>query len=202
MTSDIDRRGVEIRSVIQFDERRRWDRAQHIVLVGPGGAGKSSLGEQMARLLACSLIDLDTEFGSRIGNISAFIREESYERYKLENAALAGRIMSNAIAPTVLVTSSGFLTPDNPSTALANNRRITINSYSICLLPSRDVEVAVRIIVKRQLQRPFARDRAHEEATIRARYPIYAREGDLLIFSSASPDEIALATARRLAGEA
>lgn len=186
--------------MIDIAERNRWDRSRNLLLIGPGGAGKSTLGPLLARLLRCHLVDLDHEFGCRIGNISAFIRDEGYEQYKLRNSALAQMIASTSSVFTLMVASSGFLTSENPPRAIKANRRILAEWYSICLLPSRDLEKTVTIILDRQSQRPFTRDRAHEEQTIRARYPIYEQEGDLIVFSGAPPGDVARALALRLVG--
>lgn len=184
--------------MIEMDERRPWDPARHLLVIGPGGAGKSTLGSVLGPLLARRVVDLDQEFSGRIGHIGAFIPDQGYERYKLRNAALAQEITAEADTPILLVTSSGFLTPDNPATALASNERLLAACHSLCLLPSRDLEQAVAIIVERQVTRPFAREREQEEAVIRERYPLYARRGDLAVFSAAPPGVIARAVARRL----
>jgi shikimate kinase len=173
--------------MIDIAERNSWDRSRNLLLVGPGGAGKSTLGSLLAPLLGCRLVDLDHQFGCRIGNISTFIREEGYEHYKLRNSLLAREITSASLVPTLLVTSSGFLTPDNPPQAIEANRRLLAECYSICLLPSRNLEKSVAIILDRQAQRPFARDRTREEATIRARYPLYEREETLSCFRTRRP---------------
>lgn len=181
-----------------MDERLRWSGNGHLLLIGPGAAGKSTLGVVLASVLSRPLIDLDQEFGSRHGQIDAFIGAEGYDRYKLLNSALAEEIATASECEIALVTSSGFLTPDNPPAALETNLRLLAASYSICLLPSRDLERAVSIIVNRQLQRSFARDRAGEEETIRTRFPVYMALGDLVVFSEASPTDIARAVAERL----
>ncbi|MFT3953027.1 MAG: shikimate kinase [Piscinibacter sp.] len=184
--------------MIEIEQRGPWTDARLVLLIGPGGAGKSSLGLELAPHLGRRLIDLDTEFERRIGGIGAFIRREGYPDYKLRNAALAAELAAECPAPAVLVTSSGFLTPDNPEAALAANRALLAAGSSLCLLPSRDVEQAARIIVARQMQRPFARGPAREEEVIRARHPVYAALGDLVVFSAASPGEIARAIAAHL----
>ncbi|MDO6413790.1 shikimate kinase [Sphingomonas sp. BIUV-7] len=184
--------------MIEFDERRPWDRSAILLLIGPGGAGKSSLSRALAPLLGYDLIDLDEEFSRRIGGIDAVIRDEGYASYKSRNSRLAAALAADAVDRMILVTSSGFLTRDNPEPALAANRGLLADCYSICLLPSRDLEQAVATIVARQLTRPFARDRSREEATIRHRYPTYATSGDLILFSAEPPAAIASAVAHRL----
>ena len=184
--------------MIEMEERRRWDRTQNLVIVGPGGAGKTSLGLRLAPLLNQAIADLDNEFSRQIGNISEFIRDEGYDTYKVCNSALVEQIMSELVAPTLLVTSSGFLSKDNPKIALEANRRLVDACYSICLLPPRNIEESIGAIVERQSRRLFTRDHAHEESTIRARYPTYALEGDLRVFSMAPSSETAEAIAHHL----
>lgn len=181
--------------MIEICERRPKRPAEILILIGPGGAGKSSLGLELAPLLKRQLVDLDTEFCSRNGHISAFLANQGYKEYKIQNSILAAVIIAEAASPTILVASSGFLTPDNPELTLEANESLTNACYSVCLLPSRDLDRSVSVIVERQLARPFARDRANEEAAIRRRYPVYAGLGDLVVFSTASPRETAAAIA-------
>jgi shikimate kinase len=183
--------------MIAFEERKPWNCAKTLLLIGPGAAGKSWLGSELAPLLERELVDLDHEFRHRVGDISTFIRREGYANYKIRNSVLAAEIAAETVFPTLLVASSGFLTPDNPEPALRANLGLLEGGYSVCLLPSRDLERAVSIIVERQLTRPFARDRAGEEAVIRARYAVYLPLGDLVVFSTAASRDIANAIARR-----
>jgi shikimate kinase len=184
--------------MIEIEERRQWNAARILLLIGPGGAGKSSLGSELAPLLNRRLVDLDHEFCRRVEDITTFMRREGYERYKTENSALAARIAAEAVRPTLLVASSGFLTDDNPETALKANRSLLEACYSVCLLPSRQLERAVYIIVERQLARPFAREMVREEAAIRHRYDVYSQLGDLAVFSAAPAADIAKAVQRHL----
>jgi shikimate kinase len=183
--------------MIEMDERKRWSGCGNLLLIGLGGAGKSTLGAAVAPLLGLPMVDLDQEFSRRNGNIDAFIRTKGYQQYKLTNSELAEEVTLST-SSVLLVTSSGFLTTDNPEAALATNLRVLSASYSICLLPSRTLDKAVAIIVTRQLQRPFLRDRAREEEVALARVPLYAEAGDLVVFSDAAPRDVAQAVAIRL----
>lgn len=181
-----------------FVERRSWNNARVCLIIGPGGAGKSSLGLELAPLLHRRLVDLDQEFRSQFGDISTYMRDEGYERYKLQNSELAVALAAEAAAPIVLVASSGFLTNDNPAPALIANQHLLMAGYGICLLPSRCLEVAVSTIVSRQTSRSFGRSPDIEEAVIRARYRTYASLGDLLVFSTAPAKDAAKAIADHL----
>lgn len=124
-----------IGTMIEFDERRPWTAAMLLHVIGPGGAGKSSLGTELAPLLNRCLVDLDYEFCRRREDISAFMHREGYARYKMENSALAAELAAEAAGPTILIASSGFLTLDNPPAALQANRRL-LNSVLFCLSPT------------------------------------------------------------------
>lgn len=56
-----------------------------IQLVGPGGAGKTTAGVVLAKLLKVQFADLDAEFISRNGDISAFIDTHGYQAYARHN---------------------------------------------------------------------------------------------------------------------
>lgn len=184
-------------SMVEFEERKRWCDPRICFVIGPGGAGKSSLGRELAPALDRRLVDLDHEFRRRVEDITSFMRREGYERYKMRNSQLATELAAEAVSPTLLVASSGFLTIDNPQLALTANQHLLEACYAVCLLPSRSLELAVSTIVDRQSRRAIGRSRSIEEATIRARYGTYAALGDLVVFSAASASEIARAIADR-----
>lgn len=193
-----DRTPTKQSSSIDILERRAWNGARLITLVGPGGAGKTTLSRILAPRTGRALIDLDQEFCGRIGDIDQHIRSQGYPAYKAANSRLAQGLVSSLTGPTILVTSSGFLSPDNSADALARNRRLLARSYSISLLPDADLEIASDIIVRRQLSRGLYTDADKQLHTVRERFPIYKAAGDMLVISAADPCEIAEAIARRL----
>jgi shikimate kinase len=52
-----------------------------IRLVGPGGAGKTTAGQALANRLGIPFVDLDEQFGLRIGDISAYLTAYGYEAF-------------------------------------------------------------------------------------------------------------------------
>ncbi|GAA4793573.1 shikimate kinase [Lysobacter hankyongensis] len=87
--------------------------APHLVLVGPMGAGKSSIGRRLARTCGLPFVDLDREIETRAGTdipmIFAHEGEAGFRRRERETLAdlLEG-------APCVLATGGGaVLDPDN-----------------------------------------------------------------------------------------
>lgn len=182
---------AETESVIHLEARKAWNGSALLFIIGPGAAGKSTLGRALATHLQRKLIDLDDVFLERVGDISLFIREAGYEAYKARNSVLARTLVNELTSPTVFVTSSGFLTTDNPPEILAANEALLKTGYSLSLLPTTDLEDAVRILVARQMTRTFNAGIAKEESRARERFGIYQAAGDLLVCSTANPNIIA-----------
>ena len=146
-----------------------------IHFIGPGGAGKTTIGSALAQRLALRFVDLDAEFAARYGNISVYLDGHTYEAYAERNVGLYSDLVGGPNQPDIVALSSGFMTyPDDIHPAyLAWRQRIASSPLTFVLLPSLDVEVCVAETVRRQLGRPFARSAEREEQVIRERFPIY-----------------------------
>lgn len=144
-------------------------------LVGPGGAGKTTIGSPLASRLGLQFIDLDAEFTARFGDISAYLDTYGYQAYAAENVALYIDLVAAAVPPGVAALSSGFMTysqeihPDYASL----RQRIGSSPSTFVLLPSLVLEECVHETVRRQVQRPFARSAEREEQVIRERFFIH-----------------------------
>lgn len=147
-----------------------------IQLIGPGGAGKSTAGIALADRLKVRFIDLDVEFIARNGDISAFIGMHGYEVYAARNVDSYLALLNGSNSSGVMALSSGFMTyhehihPEYSSI----RQRIASSALTFVLLPALDLESCVAEIVRRQLQRPFARTPQREESVIRSRFSVYA----------------------------
>ena len=145
-----------------------------IYLVGPGGAGKSTVGSQLASRLDLPFIDLDLEFKEHVGDISHYIGHRGYRSYASANVRLCLSIVATP-GHGVIALSSGFMAysesihPAYP--ALRSD--ICKSPTTFVLLPSLDQEACVDEIVRRQVARPFGRTPEREESVIRERYAIY-----------------------------
>ena len=151
----------------------QWNRM--IQLVGPGGAGKTTAGAALAQRLGVQFIDLDAEFALRNGDISAYLDTHGYDAYAERNVALYLALTPEPRRPGVVALSSGFMTyrQDVHPGYVRCRRQIASSPITFVLLPSLQVETCVAEIVRRQLQRSFARAAAREEQVIRARFPVY-----------------------------
>lgn len=155
-----------------------------LFLIGPGGVGKSTLGRLLAPALGRRLIDLDNEFCERIAPIGTYVREVGPTSYAHANSALALNLASKAVAPSVFVTSSGFLSVENPLGVQQANSNLLRSGYAISVLPSVDLIEASCIVIKRQLGRGFGLKREIEEQKFSRRFPIYLTRGDMLLLAS------------------
>ena len=143
-----------------------------IHLVGPGGAGKSTVGVLLSDRLNTPFVDLDTCFRECAGDISEYLQHFGYQAYARKNVDVYRSIATeNAVLPL----SSGFMTyveQVHPSYA-ETRAAIAESPTTFVLLPSLDLETCVAEIVRRQVHRPLGLVASREEAKIRERFTIY-----------------------------
>ncbi|MEO8684571.1 MAG: shikimate kinase [Devosia sp.] len=174
-------------SPTHIEVRRSWLKDETVLLLGPGGVGKSTLGRELARQLGWPLVDLDLEFCERLAIIGDFIAVHGYERYRSANLALAQDLLASVSGPLIFVTSSGFLAAQPETEDYRRSRQLVATGYGVTLLPSLDVDIATSIVVQRQLGRGFGFVRETEDRKFRDRFDIYRDQGDALVVSSEAP---------------
>lgn len=154
-----------------------------IHLIGPGGAGKSTVGPYVAALLGSPALDLDRAFDAAHGDIDHFIDAHGYAAYAAANVETY--LVSRSRAPGVLVLSSGFMV--YPASVYAGvqelQQQIAAAPTTVLLLPSIDLEACVAETVRRQASRPLAihRPAAREEEVIRQRFAQYRKLGSRVV---------------------
>jgi shikimate kinase len=151
------------------------DVSDDIRLIGPGGAGKSTIGAVLAARLDVPFVDLDRRFVRRAGDISKYIDWHGYHAYARENVETYSLVVAAEIGPRVVALSSGFMTyaADIHPEYRRVRREIEQHTNTFVLLPSLDRDACVAETVRRQMARPFGRSSAREEAIIRTRFEIY-----------------------------
>jgi shikimate kinase len=163
-----------------------------IFIIGPGGVGKSTSGKILAERLGYELIDLDIEFMNRVGHIGSFIESSGYLKYARKNSDLFYSLLNSSNENTVFVLSSGFLVHKNLDDLIFKHANtLKNNGISILLLPSKDINETIEIIVNRQLDRGFGLKEFRERKKIKERYVRYLDFGDIKIFSQEEPERIA-----------
>jgi shikimate kinase len=152
-----------------------------IHLVGPGGAGKSTVGVLLADRLNTPFVDLDTCFRGCAGDISNYLQRCGYHAYARKNVDV---YQSIATEDGVLALSSGFMTYAETRAAIAES------STTFVLLPSVDLETCVAEIVRRQVHRPLGLVASREETKIRDRFTIYMALPAHKVTTLQAPDAI------------
>jgi len=146
-----------------------------IRLIGPGGAGKSTIGALLAERLNVPFLDLDRHLDGRVGDISEYINRHGYDAYARENVEAYCSVFREGIRPGVVALSSGFMTYANDAHPEYGRIRRELEecAQTFVLLPSLNLEFCVAETVRRQVARPFGKSPAREEAVIRTRFEIY-----------------------------
>jgi shikimate kinase len=148
-----------------------------IHLVGPGGAGKSTVGVALATRLGIAFIDLDVQFKARAGDITVYLNANGYDAYAERNVRVYLQARAGLQESAVIALSSGFMTydPDVHPAYVKLRAQMASDPMTFVLLPSLDDETCVRETVRRQVSRPFSRSAEREEEVIRQRFGEYRR---------------------------
>jgi shikimate kinase len=160
-----------------------------IHLVGPGGAGKSTVGVLLSDRLNTPFVDLDRWFRECAGDISDYLQRCGYQGYARKNVDVYRSIGAKG---GVIALSSGFMTYGDEIHPSYSEIRAAIaeSSTTFVLLPSLDVETCVAEIVRRQVHRPLGLVASREEAKIRERFTIYMALPAVKVTTLQPPDAV------------
>jgi shikimate kinase len=151
--------------------------APNLFLIGPMGAGKTTVGRQLAELFRMPFLDLDQEIEARTGAPGGLIFEvEGEEGFRRREAALLAELAArNGL---VLATGGGAVLAEE------NRRRLRARGFVIWL----DARVEAQLArLSRDRQRPLlqAGDRRQRLERLAAeRDPLYAEIADLRVASA------------------
>jgi len=146
-----------------------------IHVIGPGGAGKTTVGRALAKRLSIAFVDLDEQFIARAGDISAYLTAHAYEVYAATNVRVYLDTLASLRQEVVIALSSGFMTYRDDAHAAYRtlHREIADSPSTVVLLPSFDYKACIAETVRRQLGRSFSRSAEQEDQVIRARFAAY-----------------------------
>ncbi|MEN9749063.1 MAG: hypothetical protein RL149_141 [Actinomycetota bacterium] len=149
-------------------------KAEVIVLVGPMGVGKSTVGRKLANAIGVNFRDTDTIFTKTHGPIAEFFSQHGEQEFR----ALEEQIVAEAIStPGVVATGGGAV--------LSTTTREKLKSATVVYLATDGTHMAKRLSQgSRPLLQAGLKDwtRIYEE-----RKPIYDAIADVSIDSSGHP---------------
>lgn len=159
-----------------------------IVLVGPMGAGKTTLGKKLAKKLGVSFADTDRLIGARNGSISRIFEKHGEEHFRnLETKALE-RALNEF---DVVATGGGVVLREENRNLIKNHRVIFLDTNAESVLGKINLE-------KRPLIRddPEAWDRIYQN-----RVELYREVADATLFTGSRPIRTLMAELEELAVE-
>jgi shikimate kinase len=147
----------------------------NVVLVGPMGSGKTSVGRRLACVLKRDFFDSDFEIVTRTGvAIDHIFDVEGEEGFRLRESAMLAELCD--ISNIVIATGGGIvIKPEN---------RELLKQHSFVVYLSSSVEQLV-MRTARSKSRPLLEKSSNREQTIRdileAREPLYQEVADVVI---------------------
>jgi shikimate kinase len=172
--------------------------SRRIIFTGPGGAGKTTLGGQVAASLGLPFFDLDAMFCDQILNIRSFIQVNGYAAYSRRNGMLLSTFLDTSPPYMVVSLSSGALSEDMAEPMRAELiSKIRVSGDVFLILPDADDELAAKIVAERQVGRGFGLRYEPERRKYLRRVMEYRRLGfPEIVASSKTQDCLRLALER------
>jgi shikimate kinase len=166
---------------------------QHIFLVGPMGAGKTTIGKHLADLLGLPFVDVDTEIESRAGADIQWIFDMEGEQGFRDRECKMLLDMSSNSQPKVIATGGGIVLRDE-------NRAVLQRTGMVVYLSATAEQLFER--TRRDKTRPLLQvedRRAVIDQLVETRDPLYNQVADLVFPSgSMQPNKLAKKLAEAL----
>lgn len=159
-----------------------------IVLVGPMGAGKTTLGKKLAKKLGAKFADTDRLIGARHGSITRIFEKHGEDHFRsLETKALAKALSEF----DVVATGGGVVLREENRALLAGHRVIFLDTDSESVLGKINLEK--RPLLKND---PSAWDRIYLE-----RVGLYKSVASATLFTGSRPIRTLMSELEELALE-
>ncbi len=149
----------------------------NVILVGPMGAGKTTVGKHIARMLGKSFYDVDLELEKRTGvSVNLIFDIEKEEGFRQRETQMLSDLMTQRNA--VIATGGGIV-------VTAANRKLLQNSTDCVVYLKTEVKHQLQRL-KKDRQRPLLQGGGRRERLLnmaRERNPLYESVADLTFTS-------------------
>ena len=147
--------------------------SQNIILVGPMGAGKTTVGKQIANQLKKRFVDVDHELEKRTGvSINLIFEIEKEAGFRARETAMLAELLS--CENTVIATGGGIITNKQ-------NRELLKQTEGLVIYLKTEVKHQLKRL-RRDKQRPLLQGEGRRERLLnlaRARNPLYEQVSDV-----------------------
>lgn len=159
-----------------------------IVLVGPMGAGKTTLGKKLAKKLGVSFADTDRLIGARHGSINRIFEKHGEEHFR----ALETKALQKALSEfDVVATGGGVVLKEENRQLLQNHRVIFLDTDAQSVLGKINLE-----------KRPLLKDDPEAwERIYQSRVELYKSVADATLFTGSRPIRALMSELEELAIE-
>lgn len=155
-------------------------KAGNIILVGPMGAGKTTIGRQLARELGLPFVDSDVEIEARAGVAIPTI-------FEYEGEAGFRRREQKVIAELVRLPGIVLATGGGAVLLLENRRALAEHGYVVYLACSIDHQLERTQLDPHRPLLNTPNPRARLAALMKHRGPLYREVADLVVDSGGNP---------------
>lgn len=152
-----------------------------IILIGPMGAGKSTVGHRVAEILGYQFYDVDSELEQSTGvSVNLIFEIEKEAGFRLRETRMLKSLLNQKKA--IIATGGGIVVEEE-------NRLLLRNSGAMVVYLKTEVKEQLRRL-KRDKKRPLLRGLGKKQRLknlARIRNPLYAEAADLTILSGPTP---------------
>ncbi|MEE9412833.1 MAG: shikimate kinase [Methylococcales bacterium] len=165
-----------------MNSSRRYD---NIYLIGPMGAGKSTIGRQLAKTQNCSFVDSDREIEARTGvSIATIFEYEGESGFRKREQLIIEE--SVKLSPIVLATGGGVV--------LSESNRKTLRTHGFVVYLTCSVEKLIRR-TRTDTSRPLLQTsdrRQRIDDLMHEREPLYQQCADFMVNTGEFPTKSAV----------
>jgi shikimate kinase len=164
----------------------------NIFLIGPGGVGKSSIGEELSKIAKLNFIDQDEMFKKEYGEIGIFGKEWNWKIFTIRNSRNLLNLIKKNQKSIYATSPKAFINPLVPETEQIVSNRCKQNGITALVLPSRFFLKTKQIIWERIKLRLYKPDpKVFQEDFTKELVKQYKNHADIIIYDNISPKSAA-----------
>jgi|GEM_PF-155482 len=131
-------------------EKRLTNKDKKIILSGPPGAGKTTIGKIFSQKIKVNFYDLDDYVSEKLGlNNSREVIEKFGHEYFREKESFYLEELLEKKEKIIISVGGGTNSRNDYKYVIKNQETIQKNCFNICILPSENIDEAIKILSSR-----------------------------------------------------